>query len=120
MQVGGTLASLSEHIALATDHPLLGGEIDYKLALSPGPRSLQAAQESGFTMLSVTLCKVLACLHQCHRHAWLFLKVCFRVPIRLRGSLWLLVFVAHECKNGASYRRTCLVGCYRGAYYVLV
>lgn len=57
-QVGGTLAALHEHIAAARAHESLGAAVDYKLAPSAGPRSAQAAAESGFNTLYVALCKV--------------------------------------------------------------
>lgn len=56
------MPALQTHIDAVKKHSLLGHDIDFKLAASPGPRSPQAAQESGFTSLSVTLCKVLPCL----------------------------------------------------------
>ena len=62
MQVGGTLVALEEHIAAAKAHERLGEAVDYKLAPSSGPRSEQAFKESGFTTLSVALCKVPPCL----------------------------------------------------------
>lgn len=58
-QVGGSMAALEAHIGAVKGHKLLGHDIDFKLARSPGPRSSQAAEETGFTSLSVSLCKVL-------------------------------------------------------------
>ncbi len=58
VQVGGTLVALEEHVAAAKAHEWLGEAVDYKLAPSSGPRSDQASTESGFTTLSVALCKV--------------------------------------------------------------
>ena len=55
------------HITAVQQHPLLGADIDFKLAPSPGPRSPEAAAETGFTSLAVTLCKV--CLIACLKHA---------------------------------------------------
>ena len=52
------MAALHEHIAAVQQHPLLGTDIDFKLAVSPGPRSAQATAETGFSTLTVSLCKV--------------------------------------------------------------
>lgn len=113
-QVGGTLASLKEHMALATAHPLLGERIDYKLAPSQGPRTPQAAQESGFNALSVALCKVF----HWNRLACLFLARCALMCLVVCGTAWvLLACVARACRRGAEYRRTCLLGCYRVACF---
>ena len=57
-QVGGAMHDLHAHIAAVRQHPLLGADIDFKLAPSRGPRSSEAAAETGFTSLAVTLCKV--------------------------------------------------------------
>ena len=102
MQIGGALASLEEHIALATAHPLLGAGIDYKLAPSQGPTTPQAAQESGFNALSVTLCKVRACLyHMLPDCALQFLTYMLQVAclsIRTVTALVLAcLLVGHTC-----------------------
>ncbi|KAK9843948.1 hypothetical protein WJX81_000209 [Elliptochloris bilobata] len=55
--VGGTLADLEHHVAVARAHQWLGEDVDYKLAISQGPCSPQAASESGFNTLSIALCK---------------------------------------------------------------
>ena len=52
------MAALHEHIAAVQQHPLLGADIDFKLAVSPGPRSAAATAETGFSTLTVALCKV--------------------------------------------------------------
>ena len=52
------MPALHAHIAAVRQHPLLGAGIDFKLAVSPGPRSADAAAETGFCSLTVALCKV--------------------------------------------------------------
>lgn len=59
MQVGGALSALREHIQAVRSHELFGDDIDFKLAASSGAASVQAAIETGFTALSVTVCEVL-------------------------------------------------------------
>lgn len=75
------MAALEAHIKAVRAHSLLGNEIDFKLAPSSGPRSPQAAEETGFTCLSVTLCKV---IHPVVPH-----KVkCFCVLISCTRGAW--------------------------------
>ncbi|CAM9336948.1 unnamed protein product, partial [Ectocarpus fasciculatus] len=56
--LGGSLAALRRHIGSVEAHAILRGQgIDFKLASSRGARNSQAAQESGFTTLSVKAVK---------------------------------------------------------------
>ncbi|CBN74575.1 conserved unknown protein [Ectocarpus siliculosus] len=56
--LGGSLAALRRHIGSVEAHVALRGhDIDFKLASSRGARNSQAAQESGFTTLSVKAVK---------------------------------------------------------------
>ncbi|CAM9976845.1 unnamed protein product [Ectocarpus sp. 4 AP-2014] len=56
--LGGSLAALRRHISSVEAHAALRGhDIDFKLASSRGARNSQAAQESGFTTLSVKAVK---------------------------------------------------------------
>ena len=57
-QVGGTLDSLHAHIKAVRGHDLFGDDIDFKLAASQGAASEQAASETGFKSLSVSICEV--------------------------------------------------------------
>ena len=57
-QVGGSMAALRAHIDAVHQHHLLGSDIDFKLASSPGPSSTQAARETGFQSLTVSICQV--------------------------------------------------------------
>ncbi len=56
------MAALRDHIAGVERHALLGTGIDFKLASSPGPSSSQAARETGFDSLAVTICQVTSLL----------------------------------------------------------
>ncbi|CAM9357250.1 unnamed protein product [Scytosiphon promiscuus] len=56
--LGASLAALRRHIGSVKAHSVLRGEdIDFKLSASRGARNSQAAQESGFTALSVKAVK---------------------------------------------------------------
>ncbi|CAM9225888.1 unnamed protein product [Laminaria digitata] len=56
--LGGSHAALRRHIDGVMAHADIEGEnIDFKLSASQGPRSTQAAEESGFTTLSVKAVK---------------------------------------------------------------
>ncbi|CAM9760371.1 unnamed protein product, partial [Ectocarpus sp. 13 AM-2016] len=56
--LGGSLAALRRHIGSVKAHAALRGhDIDFKLASSRGARNSQAAEESGFTTLSVKAVK---------------------------------------------------------------
>ena len=61
LQIGGSLASLRIHIKAVRCHELFGDDIDFKLAASSGAASDQAAAETGFKSLSVSICEV-SCL----------------------------------------------------------
>ena len=56
--MGGTLDSLRAHINAVRCHDLFGDAIDFKLAASHGAASEQAASETGFKSLSVSICEV--------------------------------------------------------------
>ena len=57
-QVGGSLESLHDHIRAVRCHDQFGDDIDFKLAESQGASSEQAASETGFRSLSVSVCEV--------------------------------------------------------------
>ncbi len=52
------MGALRAHIDAVNQHHLLGTGIDFKLASSSGPSSSQAARETGFQSLTVSLCQV--------------------------------------------------------------
>ena len=56
--MGGTINSLHAHIKAVRCHKLFGDDIDFKLAASLGAASEQAASETGFKSLSVSICEV--------------------------------------------------------------
>lgn len=58
IQVGGSMAALRAHVEAVQQHPMLGSDIDFKLAISEGPSSAQAARETNFQSLAVSLCQV--------------------------------------------------------------
>ena len=64
LQVGGDHAALEDHIRAVDSHPLLGGDIDFKLARSSGPLNQDAIRESNFDRLRVVTCKVYCKLGQ--------------------------------------------------------
>ncbi|BDA43290.1 probable thiosulfate sulfurtransferase/rhodanese-like domain-containing protein at N-terminal half [Coccomyxa sp. Obi] len=60
--VGGSMAALRAHIDAVHQHHLLGTGIDFKLASSSGPSSTQAARETGFQSLTVSMCQEVVAL----------------------------------------------------------
>ena len=57
-QLGGSLGALREHIRAVRFHKLFGDDIDFKLAASDGAASDQAALETRFNALTVSVCEV--------------------------------------------------------------
>ncbi|GLC50616.1 hypothetical protein PLESTB_000399800 [Pleodorina starrii] len=67
--VGGSMAALHAHTAAVTAHPLLrGGDIDFKLAPSGGPRNEATRTETKMDRLVVRLCEELVTLGPLARH----------------------------------------------------
>ena len=58
MQLGGALGALQEHVRAVRSHDLFGDDIDFKLAASNGAASDQAASETHFDALAVSVCEV--------------------------------------------------------------
>lgn len=59
-QLGGSLGALREHIRAVRSHELFGDDIDFKLAASDGAASDQAALETRFYALTVSVCEVIS------------------------------------------------------------
>eukprot|EP00877_Chromochloris_zofingiensis_P013686 jgi/Chrzof1/8571/Cz03g15310.t1 len=69
LQVGGSMASLHEHIQAVSQHLLFGPDIDFKLAESSGARNDATLRDAGFNNLAVNVCKELVTLGPKARHA---------------------------------------------------
>ncbi|CAB1109228.1 unnamed protein product [Ectocarpus sp. CCAP 1310/34] len=118
--LGGSLAALRRHIGSVEAHAALQGhDIDFKLASSRGARNSQAAQESGFTTLSVKEVKEVVTLGtrvsffdislpgRLHNRSVFLAKVPPHVKRRAVERL-LAATITHKASHEFSFRRhTC-------------